>query len=426
MNEAKSEQLDFLIVAPTPFFANRGCHMRIRGEAEALKRCDQKILILTYKEGKNIEGLEIERSFFSFGKAKKGVNATWKNLPAGFFLFWLALQQTFYLKPRFLYVHLFEGGAIGFLVKYFVWVLSYFQYRPCLVLDIQGSLAGEMKTYGMLKNPFFLWLAQKMENFILFFPDFIFVSSKQYANKIKQERNFNDKRIRPLADAISLFNWRQDRKTVRTGRNQWEKNRHLNLIKNVFSLEQIKQIRSWINQEKIIIIYTGDYASAKGFPFFLQKIWPSLLKNDDLRFLFGGGIITSVVQSTVLLAKNHDKFVSLNNLDIDTLPYFLLLGDIAIDPKFQETTESSGKILNYMATGLPVVCFERVNNRFFLQNNGYYAQSEKDFIELINQLANDPKKRKKLGINNLKMAWNKFTWDKVARKITKELKIFKF
>lgn len=54
-------------------------------------------------------------------------------------------------------------------------------------------------------------------------------------------------------------------------------------------------------------------------------------------------------------------------------PAFLGLGDIAMAPKLS-ATEGAGKILNYMAVGLPVVAYDTAASREYLGNWGVYAE----------------------------------------------------
>jgi len=49
------------------------------------------------------------------------------------------------------------------------------------------------------------------------------------------------------------------------------------------------------------------------------------------------------------------------------------VGDVALEPKESDSGEASGKLLHYMAAGLPVVCFDTENNRNFLREPGFYA-----------------------------------------------------
>ena len=51
-----------LMVAPTSFFADYGCHVRIREEARILTRMGSRVTICTYHNGRDIDGLDIRRT----------------------------------------------------------------------------------------------------------------------------------------------------------------------------------------------------------------------------------------------------------------------------------------------------------------------------------------------------------------------------
>jgi len=59
-------------------------------------------------------------------------------------------------------------------------------------------------------------------------------------------------------------------------------------------------------------------------------------------------------------------------IDYADAPFLLCAGDIAVSPKIS-ATEANGKLLNYMACGLPVVCFDTPVNRELLGDDGIYA-----------------------------------------------------
>lgn len=409
--------LDFLIIAPTPFFANRGCHLRIRGEAEALRKKGSRLKIITFKEGKDVGGLVIKRSSLGVGRYGRGVAASWHNFPNGFFLFWNVLHETIYRRPRVIYGHLFEGAAIGIVVKYLAFALSLFSYNPLLVLDAQGSLRDEMREYGMLKNAFLLGGVGLIERLILFFPDYVFTSSLRYQKRLK--KLIRRQNIYHLPDGISFFekNILRQKTSRLSGIN--EKKAALLKIADSFTKEQSRLLRNWIGTRKKIILYAGSYAEAKGLPAFAREVLPRLIKNNHLRLLFGGGDFAAIPASRKIFREGRDKIISLGNLDEKNLPYFLTLGDIALDLKPTNTSESSGKILNYMAIGLPVICYHNLNNRFFLRDGGFYARDERELERQIIFLAGNPKLRKKSGRKNLARAWQELTWDKTAEKIIK-------
>lgn len=43
--------MKILGIAPTPFFADRGCYMRILGEIQALQRWGHEVPLVTYHPG---------------------------------------------------------------------------------------------------------------------------------------------------------------------------------------------------------------------------------------------------------------------------------------------------------------------------------------------------------------------------------------
>jgi len=418
----RSKSIDFLFIAPTPFYANRGCHMRIRGEAEALQRKGYKVTILTYKEGSNVFGLKIKRSPLSYGKFEKGVASSWLNIPNGIFLFFSVMHETIYQKPKVLYGHLFEGAAIGIVVKYLALVFSWFSYKPILVLDTQGSLVEEMGSYGMYKKGTFLAAFFRFwEKFILFFSDFVFTSSIQCADKIK----LISPKSNPvnLPDGISIFIPKISESYIRQYFGNNSKNKALAKIKDFFSQNQFALVGEWIAQQKIIILYTGSYASAKGFPDVIEKCLPALLKKNNLRFLFGGGDYAKIPQLENLIKKYPEKIISPGELSPDKLLYFSLLGSIGIDCKPSLTSESSGKILNYMAVGLPVICFNQKNNRFFLKEGGLFAKDFSEFTQNIISLSKDSSLITKMGAMNFTRVWNEFTWDLQMAKMLSIIKV---
>ena len=50
--------MKIIMIAPTPFFADRGCHTRIYGQISALQRLGYKIKLVTYGLGREMETVE--------------------------------------------------------------------------------------------------------------------------------------------------------------------------------------------------------------------------------------------------------------------------------------------------------------------------------------------------------------------------------
>ena len=67
---------------------------------------------------------------------------------------------------------------------------------------------------------------------------------------------------------------------------------------------------------------------------------------------------------------DHSTFTG--RIAYEQAPGHLALGDVAVGPKMS-ATEGSGKLLNYMAMGLPVVAFDTPVSREYLAGHGSYA-----------------------------------------------------
>jgi len=394
-------QKTYLVIAPTPFFSSRGCHFRIRGEAEALKKLGHKVNIVTYKEGGDIAGLNIQRSKLniSFGS---GPAASWKKIPADIALLYNIIKTAFKTKPDIFYCHLHEGVLLGFFAR-----LIYMLFHPfsntILVLDSQGSLSEELRSYKMAgKLSFKFWKA--VEKAIEKLPNVIFTSSLR--------PDLHEQKLHHIPDSVSLFGL--DRKKI--DQIKRDKKKCLKQLSSQFSSEEREMIKDWI-KNKTIIIFTGGFSKSKGLPQFLIKTFPILAQDNDIRFLLGGGTTDDIIGFG-----QKNKVITLPDLNIDSLPYFLALGDIALDPKPPSSTESSGKIINYMALGLPVVCFRSKNNYFFLEEGGLYASSYNQFAKLALGLSKNSVRREKMGDRNLEQAWDRFSWKRGVKMIDRVLK----
>ena len=56
-----SSSLKILMIAPTPYFSDRGCHVRIYEEARALRAIGHDVRIVTYHIGRDMEDISTER-----------------------------------------------------------------------------------------------------------------------------------------------------------------------------------------------------------------------------------------------------------------------------------------------------------------------------------------------------------------------------
>jgi glycosyltransferase involved in cell wall biosynthesis len=128
-----------------------------------------------------------------------------------------------------------------------------------------------------------------------------------------------------------------------------------------------------IAAERQIVVYLGLLAHYQGTDVLLQAAVHLVQQRENVHFLIMGfPAVEEYRQKAIQLGlDSHVTFTG-------KIPYhqareFLAVGDIAVAPKLS-ATEGSGKILNYMAMGLPTVAFDMPVCREYLGDLGIYAE----------------------------------------------------
>ncbi|MCK5922592.1 MAG: glycosyltransferase, partial [Methylococcales bacterium] len=105
----------------------------------------------------------------------------------------------------------------------------------------------------------------------------------------------------------------------------------------------------------------------------------------------------------------------------EDLGHYLALADIALEPKFFDSGEASGKLLNYMEAGLPIVCFNTISNRHILGNLGYFVpEGAGELLDQIEAVIGEPEKADRRATAGRKRVREKFSWD-IAGKIIQDV-----
>jgi len=382
-NKLKRDKRKILNIVPTPFFADRGCHMRILGEMKALANYGYRNIIVTYHNGRDLEGLDIRRI----------INIPWyKKLEAGpsihkfyidILLFFKAAAVYFKEKPDIIYGHLHEGAFVGGLVKY----LLTFGKIP-LVFDVQGSLTSELDTFNWIKGRKVIrWFFYTLEKFICKMPDFFICSSVSNGDIIKNRFHINPDKVRVVIDGVhtDFFNRRPK--------------------------EGLRQ-ELGIPENAPLIIFTGALLAAKGIWNLVSAIPLVLDKRKDAHFLIVGYPVEETAGKVRELGvEGNVHFTGM--VDYFKLPDYLVISDIAVEPKVDKAGEASGKVINYMGAGLPVVCFEGKNNRRFLGEGGIYATDDKieNLAAKMVWAIENPDKARRLGQLNKERVEEVFSWN---------------
>ncbi|EKE24918.1 MAG: glycosyl transferase group 1 [uncultured bacterium] len=384
--------MKILVIAPTPFFADRGTHIRILEEALSLEKRGHQITIATYHIGKDINSdidtkidvRRIRRLLFWYKKLEAGPD--WQKIILDLML----IRKAFYLartqNPDIIHGHLHEGVLIGWIVK-----KALFWRKIKLVADFHGSLTKEMVSHSYLSGGMLKRIFSEMEKFIDNLGDAAVTSSEENTREINKLRKNHD--VITVLDGANVSHY-ENKLSKKELRNEFE-----------------------LPENKVIVVYTGAMIMNKGIQNFMDAVPLVLKENKDVYFVVAGFPAEGV--NDFVQKNNLAEFVRvISPLDYFQMPKILLASDIGVDPKDSTTLQASGKILQYMAAGLPVVCYDRYNNRKYLGEGAQYSEemSAQGLANAILELTRNPQKINFKGELNKRQILQ-FSWGASAEKI---------
>src|SRR3989338_1584576 len=180
-----------LVIAPTPYFSDRGCHIRIYEELKLIEQFGYQAQLVTYPLGRDLGAVTIHRTKSLPWYHKTTAGPALSKLLLDVFLLVLARRITKQLRPQIIHAHLAESMLIACWLK--------LQWRIPIVLDLQSVFDIELKSYGGM------WkicapIAKLYERWAIAQADHVIVSNEAAA-KILKER-YPDRPVVVLADGI--------------------------------------------------------------------------------------------------------------------------------------------------------------------------------------------------------------------------------
>jgi len=371
--------LKILMLAPTPYFADRGCHVRIYEEARALRSLGHDVRIVTYHLGRDLPGIPTVRIPQIPWYSKLDAGPSVHKLYLDALLFAKAALMIPDFRPDLIHAHLHEGGFIGYFLKKLAGI-------P-LLLDYQGSLTGECIDHGFFDASSPLATAFKTaERMIHCFADRIITSSGSGSADLVKTWGVPAGKVSPLIDAVDT---------------------------DVFAPrpQNIGRETLGIPSDAFVVGYLGLMNRYQGTDLLLETI--ELLKKENRNILFlimGFPDERYRFESTQRGLDHMIRFTG--KVDYKDAPLFLSAANIAITPKLSPT-EANGKIFNYMACGLPVIAFDTPTNREILEDIGVYATYEDalDLATKIKNLADDSVLSNQLAMSVREKALNQHSWN---------------
>ena len=374
-----------LVIAPTPFFGDRGCHVRIYEEVRALAARGIESSVVTYSSGLDVPDVQTVRA-----RAIPGIAAG----PLGFSpgrpaldlaVLLAANREVARFQPDLLHAHLHEGIAIGVVLQ--TW------YRLALVADLQGSLTAEMVDQGVFANDGVpAGLMRAIERWLVRRPNRILISSSQGVPLLTAQ-GVEPHRVTALPDGVDITAFSpqpRDPALVET----------LGLA------------------GKRVVVFLGLLTDYQGVDLLLDVAELLSRANPDAHLLVLG-YPNEVQYRAEAKARGLDSMMTFPG----RVPYgeaarWLCLGDVAVSPK-RSLTEANGKLLNYMGCGLPVVASDTPVNRELLGASGLFAPvgDAEAFTVHIRELLADRSRAGQVGATLRRRAATMFAWPVLAERL---------
>ena len=376
-----------LMIAPTSFFADYGCHVRILEEARALRKMGSQVTICTYHNGRDLPGLDIRRTVSIPWRHDYEVGSSRHKIAFDVLLFGRTLETMIRVRPHIIHAHLHEGALIGYL-------LSKIGRRP-LVFDFQGSLTSEMIDHHFLSPDGLAYgPMRRLETFIDQVSPRILTSSEHAAKVLTSEFACPRAKITHVPDGVNtdLF-----RPAVRD--EAWRQHR-----------------RAWgIPPGRTVIVYLGLLAEYQGTGHLLQAAQLLCSRRQDVHLLIGGYPHVEHYQRLARELGIAEHVTFTGRVRYEDAPRFLQLGDIAVSPKLSKT-EGAGKLLNYMAAALPTVSYDTRVSREYLERYGVYAPLGDigALAQCLEGLLDDAPRRAALGMALRRRVEERFSWERIG------------
>ena len=239
-----------------------------------------------------------------------------------------------------------------------------------IVFDLQGDLDEEFRNYNRrnyIARHIFVWLSK----IFITRCDWLALSSENMLKKI--EKMF------PHKDRTFIVKDGVDEDLFKSSPELAEEEK-----------KKIEKISSWKGDKKMLA-YIGGLSDNKGVGELIKAFGNLAGQNEKWKLLVGGFGSDEEKYKEYIKENNLGDSIHLcGKVEYFSLPSFMALADAAIDPK-SGSSEASGKLVNLMATSLPIICFDNDFNRSRLGEKGYFMRSFDELGEVLSKINGEEK-----------------------------------
>ncbi len=336
-----------LMIAPTSFFADYGCHVRILEETRILQKMGHAVTIVAYRNGRDVPGLDIQRTLPIPWRRHYEVGSSRHKIAFDGLMGLKTLQLLLRHQYDVIHAHLHEGALIGLLLSRF--------FNLPVVFDFQGSLTEEMIDHKFLQRDSAVYKPlRKLETWINHTSSVVFTSSAHAERILIEEFKCASNRVCVLPDCVNTDTF----KPAAT-----------------FDTNQLTALRQQLGipSDGKVIVYLGLLAEYQGTTLLLEATKRILAQHSNVYLLLMGFPGVALYQQKARALGIERSVIFTGRVPYADAPTYLALGHVGAAPKLS-LTEGAGKLLNYMAMALPTVAFDTAVAREYLGPHGLFAK----------------------------------------------------
>ncbi len=376
--------MKILLIAPQPFYQERGTPIAVRLLIEALIHAGHTVDLLTYHEGEDIqiEGLSIERIVNIPGVSNIPIGFSWKKLVCDIFLGFKLMRMC--MSNNYQVIHAVEESVYpALLVKLFS--------KKHLVYDMDSSIADQLEEK---------WNALR------------FIKGGMDAFEKLAVRKSDTVIAVCEGLAVKAENYKQTRENIFVVEDIVLPSRQTG--------NDIDNIRVENNITGLIALYVGNLEHYQGIDLMLEGYARSTQKEQLTLFIIGGQQddidLYREKASTLGIAQ---KVFFLGPRPVDDLGEYLVQADILVSPRMKGKNTPM-KIYSYMGAGKAILATKIQSHTQVLDDSSAALVTDEvdDFARGFDDLAADDKKRKQLGKAAGRLAREKYSYPAFQKKIS--------
>jgi glycosyltransferase involved in cell wall biosynthesis len=320
-----------LMVAPQPFYTDRGTPIAVRQVLEALGELGQPVDLLTFPIGADptVPGLRIFRSGNPLGIGRVPIGLSMRKVALDISL--LGAFRRRLASESYWCIHAVEEAA-------FPAAILARRYRIPLLYDMQSSLAEQLARVGPLGVPLFPTALNAMERWLLRRSNLVVTSAGLAA------------RVRETVPGVPVREWHYSNSSAES------------------SPAAIEQLRESLGlRGGPVVLYSGTFEPYQGLPELVAAIPAVREQVPDATFVFVGadevngllgheGVVPLVESGALRIIDRRPR---------EEMPDYLALADVLVSPRAYGGNVPL-KIFDYLAARRPIVATDIPTHRTLL------------------------------------------------------------